>query len=292
MCTYFEGKNIFFGSTISKFTKHYIQPASKSKDVFFGSSISKFTEHHIQPATRVENLLATHLEDDCIWNNTDPGDVSLDNTSDSEGPVNSTMTPTSIKIENNSNTTQDSVAATTTIILEENNKTWYNTNEEYNSWHNAAETMDNYQEWTDPTTVVGDTDITDPIIEHIKPRIHQGNQHTGSLKSTISTPNSGYQFLHSMLYKVICFMLLCTFKASVTTCKAIIYVIETLSDIVISTPIVMYNWCNKPCIRHTKKHRKTSNDSDKFSHKIRASKKSCTTNGSVNPEDTVVDTHS
>ena len=31
-------------------------------------------------------------------------------------------------------------------MLEENNKTWYNINEEYDSWQDAAETMDNYQE--------------------------------------------------------------------------------------------------------------------------------------------------
>ena len=101
---------------------------SKGKDVFFGSSISKFTEHHIWPATRVEKILAVH----CIWNNTDPCDVSLDDTSDSKGPVSidvtkgpakSTTTPMSIEIDNNSNATQDSVATTTTIILEENNET-------------------------------------------------------------------------------------------------------------------------------------------------------------------------
>ena len=120
-------------------------------------------------------------------------------------------TPTSIEIENNSNATQDSVATTTTIMLEENNETWFNTNEEYNLWHDAAETMNNYQEWIDPSTVVGIMDITDPIIEHIEPCIHQCDQYTGSLKSIILTPNSGYQFLHSMVYKVICFMLLCTF---------------------------------------------------------------------------------
>ena len=70
-------------------------------------------------------------------------------------------------------------------------------------------------------------------------------------------------------------MLLCTFKASVTTCKTIVYVIETLSNIVISTPIPMYNWFNKPRIRHTKKHCKISNGSGKFSHNLRASKISC-----------------
>ena len=165
---------------------------SKGKKVFFWSSISKFTKHHIWLATRVKNLLTTRPDDDFIWNNTDPCDVSLDNTSNSEGPVNSTSTPTSTKIENNSNMTQESVATTTTNMLEENNKTWYNINEEYNSWHDAAEIINNYQKWINPQTVVGDTDMTDPIIKHIKPCIHQDDQHTISLKSTFSTPNSGY----------------------------------------------------------------------------------------------------
>ena len=102
-------------------------------------------------------------------------------------------------------------------MLEENVEIWYNTNEEYDSWHDATETMDNYQEWIDPT-------MTDPVIEHIDPRIHQGDDHTNSLKSTISTLNSGWQSLHSMLHKVIYFMLLCTFKTKVTTCEIIKYV--------------------------------------------------------------------
>ena len=56
------------------------------------------------------------------------------------------MTTTSIRSEDDSNATQESVATTPTFTSEENNKTWYNTNEEYDSWHNAIETMDNYQE--------------------------------------------------------------------------------------------------------------------------------------------------
>ena len=105
--------------------------------------------------------------------------------------------------------------------------------------------MDNYQEWFDPPTVVGNRDRTNPIIEHIKPHNHENDQHTSNLKSNIST---GSQLLHSMLYKVIYFMLICIFKASVTTCKTVVYVIDTVSDVVISTPIAMYNWFDKPRI--------------------------------------------
>ena len=128
-------------------TKQHIWATPKSKKVFFGPSISKFTEHHIWPTTRVKKLLDAHPDDDCMWYNTDPCDVSLDNTRDSEEPVNSTLTTTSIGSEDNSNATQESVATTMTFMSEENNETWYNTNnEEYESWHDAIETMNNYQE--------------------------------------------------------------------------------------------------------------------------------------------------
>ena len=178
------------------------------------------------------------------------------------------MTTTWIGIEKNSNATQDSFTTTITIILEENNKTWYNTNEEYDSWHDAIETMDNHQDWVNPP-------MTNCIIDNIDPHIHQGDEHTNSLKSTILTPNSGWQFLHSMLYKIICCILLCKFKAKVTTCKTIKYLFVTLVKVVISTPTATHKWITKPWIRHTKKHCKIGNGSGKFSHNLRASKRSC-----------------
>ena len=104
------------------------------------------TKHHIWPTTRVKKILDVNPDDDCMRKNIDPYDISLDNTSDSEEPVNSTITATSIRIENNSKATQDLVATTTTIMLEENNESWYNANEECDSWYDATETMDNYQE--------------------------------------------------------------------------------------------------------------------------------------------------
>ena len=55
---------------------------SKGKDVFFGSSITRITEHHIWSVTIVKELLTTHPDNDSIWNNRDSCDVSLDNTSD------------------------------------------------------------------------------------------------------------------------------------------------------------------------------------------------------------------
>ena len=111
-----------------------------------------FTKYNVWPTTRVKKILKVHPDNDYMRKNIDLCDVSLDNTSDSEEPVNSTMTATSIGIENNSKATHDSVATTTAIMSEENNKTWYNAKEECDSWHNTTETMDNYQEWINPPT--------------------------------------------------------------------------------------------------------------------------------------------
>ena len=82
----------------------------KGKDVFLWCSITRITKHHIGLAIRVEELLAAHPDNDSIWNNTDPRDVSLDNTSDTKSlvsidvtkePVKTTTTPISIDIYNN-----------------------------------------------------------------------------------------------------------------------------------------------------------------------------------------------
>ena len=173
LCIPSRDKKVFFGSTISMITEQHVR-LPKSKNVFFGSSISKFTKHYIRPITRVKKLLDAHPDDDCMWKNTDPCIISFDNTSESEEPVNTTMTTTSIRSEDNSNMTQESIGSTAISMSEEDNKTWYNTNEEYDSWHDAIETMDNYQEWVDP-----------PM-----------------------TDKSGCQFPISMLGKIICFMLL------------------------------------------------------------------------------------
>ena len=275
VCTHSKNKNVFFWSSISKFAKQHIRSVPKSKNAFFGSSISMFTEQHVRSTTRVKKILDTHLDNDCMWKKTDPCDVYLDDTSDSEEPVNSTMTTSSIGIENKSKASQDSVATTVTIMSGEINETWYDTYEEYDSWHDAVEIMDNYQEWIIPPTVIGEMNMTNPIIEHIDSHIHQANEHPNSLTSTIPTPNSGWEFLLSMLYKIIYFVLLCTFGAKVITCNTIEYVLEMLSKSIILTPIAIHKWFNKPRIRYTKKYCKTSNGSGKFSHKLRSNKQTC-----------------
>ena len=141
-----------------------------------------------------------------MWKNTNPCNKSLDETSESEKPVNTTMTTSSMWSEDDFNATQESIATTPTCTSEENNETWYNTNQEYDSWHDAIETMDNYQGWVDP-----------PM-----------------------TDKSGCQFCISMLCKIICIMLLCTFQAKFTKCETIVCAIKTLSEAAISTPITIY----------------------------------------------------
>ena len=96
------------------------------------------------------------------------GPVSIDVTKE---PVKATTTPMSIKIDNNTNVAQDSVTTTTTPKSTEDDKTWYDANEEYGSWHDATETMDNYQEWVDPPNVLGNTDKIKPIKTNISNRI-------------------------------------------------------------------------------------------------------------------------
>ena len=71
---------------------------SEDKDVFFWSSITRITEHHIRPATKIEQLLATHPDHDIIWNNTEPCDVSLDNTSDTKDLASIDVTKESVKV--------------------------------------------------------------------------------------------------------------------------------------------------------------------------------------------------
>ena len=106
--------NVTAGGILKFITKN--AENSKDKDVFFESSITRTTENHIRLATRVEELLAKHLDNDIICNNTDPCDVSLGDTSDTKSlisidvtkePVKTTMTPMSNEIDNNINEVQD-----------------------------------------------------------------------------------------------------------------------------------------------------------------------------------------
>ena len=96
--------------------------------MFFGSSITRITKHHVRSATRVEELLAAHPDNDSIWNNTDPYDVSLDNTSATKGPISidvtkepvkATTAPILIEIDNNTNVAQCWISNINTLNIGE-----------------------------------------------------------------------------------------------------------------------------------------------------------------------------
>ena len=75
-------------------------------------------------------MFPTNSDDDCMRKNFDPYNIFLDDTSESEESVNTTMITTSIKSEDNSNMTQESIGSTAIFMSEDDNETWYNTNQE------------------------------------------------------------------------------------------------------------------------------------------------------------------
>ena len=88
-------------------------------NMFLGSRITRITKHHFQPATIVKQILAAHPNNDAILDNTDPCNISLDNTSGTEDLANVGVTK---KVE-----------TTTTPMSTKDDEILYNTNEEYNA---------------------------------------------------------------------------------------------------------------------------------------------------------------
>ena len=71
--------NIQVGELIKFLTRvRTVFKDSDDVDIFFGSQETKIAKHHLQPTTIVEELLAAHLNDDAIWDNTNPCNISLD----------------------------------------------------------------------------------------------------------------------------------------------------------------------------------------------------------------------
>ena len=59
------------------------------------------------------------------------------------------------------------------------NKIWYNAHEEYDVWHDVLETMDGYQEWDDPPTILEDTSSNyESPNEYIQPEFYIGDCQT------------------------------------------------------------------------------------------------------------------
>ena len=139
---------------------------TEDTDVFSSSWVTRITEHHFRPAMIVKQLLAAHPNDDTIWDNTDPCNVSLDDTSGIEGLANVDVT-------------KESVATTTTSMSTKDDKIWYNANKEYDSWHKVAKTMDNYQEWNDSPIIFKNTNKNNESTEeHIELDFYIGERQT------------------------------------------------------------------------------------------------------------------
>ena len=104
---------------------------------------------------------------------------------------------------------------TTTMSTKDEEIIWYNANEEYDSWHEVPETMDNYQEWDDLPIILEDTNKNNESPDdHIEPYFYIGgmsNLNTGCLKPIISPFITGYHFLHYMFNKLMCSFILCYF---------------------------------------------------------------------------------
>ena len=73
-------------------TVHTFCNDTEDTNVFFGSRVTKITKHHFRPTTIVKELLVAHLTDDDIWDNTNPCEISIDNTNSIETVANIDVT--------------------------------------------------------------------------------------------------------------------------------------------------------------------------------------------------------
>ena len=129
---------------------------TEDADAFFGSWVTKITKHHLQLITIVKELLAAHPTDDAIWDNTNPYDLFLED-------INGTETAARIDF------TKESIVTTTTSMSIKDDELWFNAHGESDSWCDVPETMDNYQEWDNTPNILGDTSIIDESPkEHIE----------------------------------------------------------------------------------------------------------------------------
>ena len=95
--------------------------------IFFGSWVTKITKHHFQPTTIVEELLLAHPTDDAIWDNINPCDVSFDNTDGTE-------------IASSIDVTKELTVTTTIFMSIKDDKPWFDANEEFDLWYKIPET--------------------------------------------------------------------------------------------------------------------------------------------------------
>ena len=85
-------------------------------DIFFGSWLTKITKHHLQPTRIVKEILLAHPTDNSIWNNANPYDVSFDDTDGSE-------------ISASIDVTKESTVITIISISIKDDETWFDAHE-------------------------------------------------------------------------------------------------------------------------------------------------------------------
>ena len=75
--------------------------------------------------------------------------------------------------------TKESITTTTTLKSSVYDEIWYNAHEECGSWYDVPETMDGYQEWDNPSTILEDTSPNyKSASNHIKPEFYIGDRQT------------------------------------------------------------------------------------------------------------------
>ena len=112
-----------------------------------------------------------------LWDNTNPCDVSFDIVDDAE-------ITTSIYITNKS--TYDcrkldylDPVKVTTSVSQDNDKPWLDAQEDFDSWYDTSETMNDYNKWYKPPDIHEDIGISNEFInEHIKPDFYIGKRQT------------------------------------------------------------------------------------------------------------------
>ena len=113
------------------------------------------------PTPIVKELLSAHPTNDTIWDNTNSYNVSFDTTDDAE-------VTTSIHV------TKESTLTTTISMSNDDDESWFDAHEEFDSWYNTSETMDNYKEWDKQPNILQNNSINNEspnklFHKHIEP---------------------------------------------------------------------------------------------------------------------------
>ena len=145
---------------------HTVYNNTDNEEIFFGSWITKITKHDFQPTPIVEELLSAHLTEEAILDNTNPCNISFD-------IIDGAEIAASIKV------TKESTTTTTIFMSIEDDEPWFDAHDQFYSWYNTPEIMDNYKEWDNPPNILGNTSITsESLNKHIKPDFYISKRQT------------------------------------------------------------------------------------------------------------------